>query len=208
MVHCSSGNTINQICKQYYSRLGKNIFIESCPQYFVYNSKVLKGKQGYLFTFAPPLRSEEERKLLIKNIDELHAIGTDHCAFNIKDKEEHTKLNGMPLGVGGVESSFQIMYGMFGDKVIDKMSTNLAKIERFAGKGQIKVGNFADLCIFSGKNFTIGKPHGNVDYSIYEHIQVGTTIESTMVRGKFVLENGVFHENEGQYIKCNKGKIK
>ena len=208
MVHCSSGNTINQIANKYYDYLGKNIFVESCPQYFVFNNSVLKGKQGYLFTFAPPLRSEEERQLLIKNIEYINAIGTDHCAFNVSDKEEHILLKGMPLGVGGIESSFQIMYKMFGDQVIEKMSSNLAKIERFAGKGQIKVGNFADLVIFSGANQTIGKPHGNVDYSIYEHITVGTTIESTMVRGKFVLENGKFSENEGQYIECNKGAIK
>ena len=208
MVHCSSGNTINKIANQYYDYLGKNIFVESCPQYFVYNNSVLKGKQGYLFTFAPPLRSEEERQLLIKNIEYISTIGTDHCAFNIKDKEEHSLLKGMPLGVGGIESSFQLMYKMFGDQIIDKMSINLAKIERFAGKGQIKVGNFADLVILSGDNYRIGKPHGAVDYSIYEHITVNTTIESTMVRGKFVLENGKFSENEGQLIECSKGAIK
>ena len=208
MVHCSSGNTIKEISDKYYDYLGKNIFVESCPQYFTFNNSVLKGKQGYLFTFVPPLRSEPERQLLIKNIEYICAIGTDHCAFNIADKESHTLLNGMPLGIGGVESSFQIMYKIFGDQVIDKMSTNLAKIERFAGKGQIKIGNFADLCIFSGANFTIGKPHGAVDYSVYETIKVGTTIESTMVRGKFVLENGKFLENEGKYIECNKGAIR
>ena len=80
MVHCSSGKTLQAICEQYYEYLGKNIFIESCPQYFKFNNEVLKDKQGYLFTFAPPLRSEEERKLLIKNIKYINAIGTDHCA--------------------------------------------------------------------------------------------------------------------------------
>ncbi len=202
MVHCSSGETLKEICKNYYEYLGKNIFIESCPQYFVFNNSVLKGNQGYLYTFAPPLRSEEERQLLIKNIEYVNAIGTDHCSFNIEDKETHTLLNGMPLGVGGIESSFVIMYKMFGDQVIDKMSKNLAKIERFAGKGEIKSGNFADFTIISGDNQTIGKPHGAVDYSIYEHIKVNTSIESTIVRGRFVLQKGKFIEGQGKYIKC------
>ena len=208
MVHCSSGNTLQKICEKYYSILGKNIFIESCPQYFVFNKDKLKGNQGYLYTFAPPLRSEEERKLLIKNIEYVNTIGTDHCDFNIEDKETHTYLKGMPLGVGGIESSFQIMYEMFGDQIINKMSKNIAKIERFAGKGEIKVGNFADLVILSGATHEVGKPHGAVDYSIYEHIKVNTTIESTMIRGEFVLYKGKFIPHKGQIINCGKGVSK
>ena len=208
MVHCSSGRTLYEIVTKYYSHINKNIFIESCPQYFAFNNQVLKGKQGYLYTFAPPLRSEEERKLLCKNIKYINSIGTDHCAFNIKDKESHRLLKGMPLGVGGIETSFVIMYKMFGDDIIDKMSKNVAEIQRFTGKNGIKVGNFADLVILNGLNQTIGKPHGNVDYSIYEHIKVNTTVESTIIRGQFALKNGKFIEHHGQLINCDNGVTK
>ena len=204
MVHCSSGNTLKSIVNQYRPYLGCNIFIESCPQYFMFNDDALKSQEGYLYTFAPPLRSEPERKLLVEGINYINAIGTDHCAFNIEDKKSHQLLNGMPLGVGGIESSFVLLYKMFGDKIIDKMSSNIAKIEKFAGKSEIKVGNYADLFILNGLNHTIGKPHGKVDYSIYEHMVVNTTIESTMVRGKFVVKNGEFFENEGQLINCSR----
>ena len=207
MVHCSSGNTIQKIYDQFGENLGVNIFVESCPQYFVYNNDVLKGKNGYLFTFAPPLRSEEERKLLVKDIDYIQTIGTDHCAFNVEDKKSHLYLDGMPLGVGGIETSFVIMHRIFGDKIIDKMSKNVAKLERFAGKGEIKVGNFADLVIVSGHNQRLGKPHGAVDYSIYEGILVDTTIESTIIRGKFALKNGIFIEHKGYLINCEESKL-
>ncbi len=202
MVHCSSGETLRLIKAKYKKYLGKNIIIESCPQYFTFNDSVLKGNQGYLFTFAPPLRSEEERKLLIDNFDAVSTIGTDHCSFNIADKKEHDKIEGMPLGVGGIESSFQVMHKLFGDEVIDKMSKNVAKIEKFAGKGEIKVGNYADLVVISGENMQIGKPHGAVDYSIYEGIKVFVTIESTMVRGEFVVRNGEFTPHQGLYVLC------
>ena len=206
MVHCSSGNTINEIAKKYSKYLGKNIFVESCPQYFVFNKDVLKGKQGYLFTFAPPLRSEEERKLLNKNIDNIITIGTDHCAFTIEDKKKYTLLKGMPLGIGGIENSFQVMYKLFGDKVIDKMSKNVAEIERFANKNGVLVGNYADLVILKGMKNTIGKPHGKVDYSVYEGINVNVMIESTILRGEFVIKNGKFIPHKGQLINCEKGK--
>ena len=207
MVHCSSGNTISLIANNYASNLNKNIFVESCPQYFVFNNSVLKGNQGYLFTFAPPLRSEEERKKLIANIDNIVTIGTDHCAFNIEDKKNHTLLKGMPLGIGGVENSFSIMYKMFGDKVIDKMSKNVAIIERFEGKTGIKVGNFADLVILRGETYSIGKPHGKVDYSVYEGVKVNVRVESTLIRGRFVLKDGKFIKNKGVMINCKKGAL-
>ena len=206
MVHCSSGDTLKKIYDQYGENLGINIFIESCPQYFVFNNNVLKGKNGYLFTFAPPLRSESERKLLIDCIDYVSTIGTDHCAFNIEDKKSHVYLKGMPLGVGGIETSFVVMHKIFGDKIIDKMSKNVAKLERFAGKGEIIVGNFADFVIISGRNQTIGKPHGSVDYSIYENMLVNITVESTIIRGKIVLKDGKFFPRKGCLINCKEGE--
>lgn len=206
MVHCSSGNTIERIKKEYKDCLNKNIFVESCPQYFVFNSSALKGKQGYLFTFAPPLRKEEERRLLINNFNNIYTIGTDHCAFNIEDKKSHTLLKGMPLGVGGIETSFIVMYKLFGDSVIDKMCKNVAKIERFAGKSGILVGNYADLVILKSGLYKIGKPHGNVDYSIYEGITSNIKIESTIIRGQFALKDGRFIRHKGQLIDCEKGR--
>ena len=204
MVHCSSGKTLEEIAKQYKRNLGKNIFIESCPQYFLFNKDILKTEQGYLYTFAPPLRSEEERKLLMNNFDHVYAIGTDHCAFNFEDKLYHPQLKGMPLGVGGIESSYVLMSELFGDKVIDKMCKNIADLERFSLKNGIKLGNYADLVVVSYAPNSITKPHGKCNYSIYENMRVSLRVESTLVRGRFVLKDGEFKEGKGQLIDCDR----
>lgn len=204
MVHCSSGHTLQSIVESYEKYIGENIFIESCPQYFVFNNTVLKKENGYLYTFAPPLRSEESRKLLCKYFDYISCIGTDHCSFNKEDKQSHTLLKGMPLGVGGIESSFLIMYEMFGEKVIDKMCKNVAKIQRFANKNGIKVGNYADLVIMSSDPQVVKKPHGKANYSIYEGMHLSNTIVSTLVRGKFAVKNGKFYKTTGQLVNCEK----
>lgn len=204
MVHCSSGYTLKKIVELYKDSIGKNIFIESCPQYFIFDKRVFDNEDGYKFTFAPPLRSEEEKLLLRENFDYLSAIGTDHCSFNLEDKKSHPLLKGHPLGVGGIETSFLLLNKMFGDKVIDKMSKNVASIERLPGKGEIKVGNDADLVILEDETQIIGKPHGRADYSIYEGLQVNSKVVLTLCRGKFVLENGVFIENKGQLVDCEK----
>ena len=202
MVHCSSGYTLEKIVNEYGKYLGKNIFIESCPQYFVFNKDILKSEYGYLYTFAPPLRSEEERKLMCKYFDYLSSIGTDHCSFNIQDKKSHTLLEGHPLGIGGIETSFVVLYEMFGDKVLNKMSKNTAEIQRFALKGAIKTGNYADLAIISSEPQIIGKPHGKADYSVYENMKVSNRVVSTIARGKFVVKDGKFIAHKGNLINC------
>lgn len=203
MVHCSSGETLKQIKEQYFDCLGKNIFIESCPHYFVFNKDILKSDKGYLYTFAPPLRSEEERKLLCVNFEYVNTIGTDHCSFNEDDKKTHQSLNGHPLGIGGIENSYVVMHSFFGDSVIEKMSENVGKIEKFHNKTGIKLGNSADFAIVKDEKNIIAKPHGKSDYSVYENMEVDQRVVSTIVRGRFVLKDGKFFENKGRLINCD-----
>lgn len=204
MVHCSSGNTIHALVEQYGDILGKHFFIESCPQYFLFNNDYLKGDDGCLFTFAPPLRSPQEQQLLINNIQYVNTIGTDHCSFNEKDKREHPALAGHPLGIGGIETSFLVLHKMFGDQIIDKMSKNVAALEHFASKGSIEIGKDADLAfIETVPTYKIGKPHGIADYSIYENLEVNERFIHTMVRGKFVLKDGKFIPHRGELINCD-----
>ena len=202
MVHCSSGETLRQLKEEYSDIIGKNLFIESCPQYFVFNNSFLEGENGKLFTFAPPLRSERERQLLVHNFDTLLTIGTDHCAFNSEDKNWPT-LAGFPLGVGGIEYSFSLMYKRFEEKVIDKMSKNVAMIEDFPAKGELKVGKDADIAVFKDIfNYREQKGHGKCDYSIYEGVLGSGEFIHTLVRGEFVLKDRKIIPHEGKEIIC------
>ena len=205
MVHCSSGETLYQLIEQYGDILSKHFFVESCPQYFAFNKEVLSTEQGYLYTFAPPLRSKREQDLLIENIDYVNTIGTDHCAFMLEDKKNHPSLVGHPLGIGGIESSFLVLHNMFGDKIIDKMTANVADLEGFSHKGRIALGKDADLVFFKDvPEYPIGKPHGTCDYSIYEGIKVKEKIVHTMLRGKFILKDEEFFGGKGELINCDK----
>ncbi len=200
IVHVSSGNTLVALRKEYPELLNKNLFLESCPQYFLLNKDLLNKENGYIYTFAPPLRSEEERKLMVKNFDLINTIGTDHCAYNQEDKHQML-LKGMPLGIGGIESSFQCLHRLFGDAVIDKMSKNVALMDGLLSKGEIKVGGDADLFVYRlDKNAVVSKPHGKADYSVYENSPASGEVISTMVRGKFVLKNRKFIKHVGKNI--------
>lgn len=204
MVHCSSGNTLQALVDQYSDILGKNFFVESCPQYFLFNNEVLHGENGCLFTFAPPLRSPSEQELLVKNISFVNTIGTDHCSFNKEDKLSHPLLAGHPLGIGGIETSFVLLHYLFGDQIIDKMSKNVAKLEHLSSKGSIEVGKDADFAFIQQCPFyKIQKPHGRANYSIYEGLEVQEKIVHTMLRGRFILKDGQFIPSRGELINCD-----
>lgn len=204
MVHCSSGETLKALKEQFSDILGKNFFVESCPQYFVFNDSVLERDDGNLFTFAPPLRSERERQLLLENVDLITTIGTDHCSFMKKDKD-YPSLKGFPLGVGGIEHSFSVMYRRFGDSIINKMSLNSALIQKFPTKGKLEVGYDADIAIFEEINdFFEKENHGKCDYSIYDGVLGAGQFVSTLVRGKYVLKNREVIPHVGKNLICGK----
>ena len=202
MVHCSSGETLKALKEQFSDILGKNFFVESCPQYFVCNNSVLEDKNGKLFTFAPPLRSERERQLLTAYYKDVNAIGTDHCAFMSKEKDYPT-LKGFPLGVGGVEHSFSIMYKRFGDEIIDKMSKNTGILQDFPTKGELEVGKDADISIYKEvPDFFEKENHGTCDYSIYDGVLGSGEFEHVLVRGQFVLKDRKIVPHIGKEIIC------
>ncbi len=201
MVHLSSGNTLAELKDKYSDVIHKNFVIESCPHYFAFDNSVLEKEDGNLYTMAPPLRSKTEVEQLHSLIDDVDTIGTDHCSFNKADKD-HIKLRKMPLGIAGIENSFSIMYSLFGDKVIPKMTENVARYHRlFPKKGIIQINSDADLFVYQLKDREITHHHGMTDHEIYQGFKVKGEVIMTMSRGKFIYKNKKIIPHQGKYIK-------
>lgn len=206
MVHLSSGNTIASLKEHYADVLNKSFYVESCPQYFTFTNECYEREDGFLYTMAPPLRSFSSRKLLFEHQANIDTIGTDHCAFNAADKKDRL-LKEIPLGVGSIEHSFTIMRHHLGDSVIKKMTKNVADLHYLSQKGEIKVGNDADLVLFKKEpRSIILDKHGKADYSLYIGQPSSGQVISTMVRGTFIILDRVFLGGEGQWIKGRKTK--
>ena len=188
MVHTSSGYTIEKLKKEYSDILNRRFFIESCPQYFILTNDYFEREDGYLYTLAPPLRKREERAILKQNIDNIFSIGTDHCAF-LKDDKEKRLLKDIPLGIGGVEFSFDLMFDLFEEKIIDKMSYNLAKLHKLSKRGEIKVGNLANIFVYELTDNLIDEFHGFTDYSVYKGMKRKGRVIHTMNRGVFIIKH-------------------
>ncbi len=202
MVHVSSGNTVKALKEDFSDIINSDFYIESCPHYFTYNNDIYNKEDGILYSMVPPLRSKEEVTLLKELIDNVNTIGTDHCPFTSKEKQKE-KLLDIPMGIGGVEHSFNIMYSLFKEKIIDKMTINPAKIfNLYPRKGILSEGSDADIVIYDPlKNHTITNDHSLSDYTVYKGQSVSGQIESTIVRGNFIVKKGIFIGGTGEYLR-------
>lgn len=207
IVHVSSGQTIQRLKENYGDILNKTFFIESCPQYFFLIKDNYGREGGYLYTLAPPLRSKYERELLRKNIDKVDTIGTDHCPFTSEEKNKET-LDQIPMGIGGIEHSFELMYTIFGDKIIDKFTVNPAKLHGlYPRKGTLNPGAHGDVVIFNPEDeYIIEGSHSRCDYDLYKGTKVKGRIKATISRGRIIIKDGELLCNDGGiYIKRSLG---
>lgn len=201
MVHLSSGYTLEKLVDQYSDIINTSFFIESCPHYFTLSNDKYEEENGYLYTMAPPLRSVKENNALNNGFDSIFSIGTDHCSYKSQDKYKEY-LKNIPMGIGGVEHSFDIMYHLFGDACIDKMTINPAiTFGLYPNKGLISLGADADLMIYdNSKQHIIEKGHSNSDYTAFEGLLVDGKVESTIVAGEFIVKKGEFMGGSGKFV--------
>lgn len=198
IVHVSSGITADIVAREYRKELENgSIIMESCPHYFIFNSSFYNKRGGYLYTMTPPLRQEDERELLCKNIDYISTIGTDHCPFEPEIKN-HKYTCETPMGIGGIKYSFLNMYSIFGDKVIKKFTSNVAKAYNlYPRKGIIMPGSDADIVIFNDRVNDIIKDKE----SLYNGREVKGKIIKVYLGGECAVDNGQYLGSKGKYIR-------
>lgn len=202
LVHVSSGQTVERLKSLYRELLGDSLFIESCPQYFYLDKENYLKENGYLYTMAPPLRSKEEIECLKENIDFINTIGTDHCPFMAYEKD-YNSLDKIPMGIGGIEHSFNLMYSLFGEKIIDKFTVSAAKLHgMYPEKGIIAEGSHGDLVIFNPfEEFVIEKSHSQCDYDLYRGMKVKGRVLTTICGGRIIIKDGKFQgKGSGKYV--------
>ena len=96
------------------------------------------------------------------------------------------------------------MYHLFGDEIIDKFTLNPAKIHKlFPKKGIIQVESDADFVIFDPKKVLyIDSGHSQSDNNPYENMITTGMVESTILRGEFLVEDRKFvAKGKGYFIK-------
>lgn len=198
IVHVSAGTTADIISREYRKELENgNIILESCPHYFIFNSSCYNKRSGFLYTMTPPLRPEEDRRLLCENIDYISTIGTDHCPFK-EEMKRHKYTSETPMGIGGIKYSFLNMYTLFGDKIIKKFTSNPAKAyNMYPKKGTLLPGSDADIVIFDDMARGVIKD----GESLYNGREIKGKFLKVYLGGRLAVDNGQYVGSKGKYIR-------
>ena len=147
----------------------------------------------------PPIRDIATRDALFKRFlaDEITMIGTDHAPHTVSEKSQ--EFDSAPGGMPGVETTMPIIMNMVRKDIIPiSQAVRMGAInpgEAFSlPKGDIKVGNDADLLIFDMRKVSeinVKRLHskcGHTQYAGWEAVFPDTVI----IRGEVQVEGAEF----------------
>lgn len=152
LAHISSGRSVELIRKA--KQEGVPVTAETCPHYLAFTLEdVVKNNFNANFKINPPLGTEEDRQALIKGLREgvIDCISTDHAPHTFLEKEG--TLYESEFGVIGLEFVFSLTLDLVNrgtlalEDLALRMSLMPAKILGLSGRGEVKEGLRADICI-------------------------------------------------------------
>ncbi len=212
LVHTSCIDALEAVTR---ARLeGQRVFAEVLAQHLVIDDSVYRNTDWAAaahYVMSPPFRSKEHQSALWQGLQSgmLQTTATDHCCFCTDQKamgrEDFRKI---PNGTGGVEDRMSVLWhhGVRSGKLtpsefVAVTSTNTARIFNIhPKKGSLAPGADADIVIWDpNKTRTLSKDthHQNVDFNIYEGMEVTGAAAITISRGSVVWKDGQLHTVRG-----------
>ncbi|MCI2415666.1 MAG: dihydropyrimidinase [Candidatus Aramenus sp.] len=217
IVHTSTGEAVDIISS--YRRMGFKFYNETTPHYLTLNLEALKRPDAYRFVMSPPLRSDEQRTKLWERLasGDIFTVGSDHCTYSDSQKKRHTDkvppFHEIPNGVPGTENILPLLF-YFGvkkgaitmERLVEVTSLNPAKLfGLYPNKGVVMPGADADFAVVDPNRkvkISADVLHSNIDYTIYDGVEVEGWNVMTMRRGEVAYEEGqvVAKRGSGKYV--------
>lgn len=152
VVHISTGAGVQ--CVVDAAARGLRVHAETCPHYLLFSEEDLTA-QGALLKCAPPLRSEEERRVLVDMVrsGQVDVLASDHSPSppEMKRHEDFFQIWG---GIAGCQSLLTASLSVGREThrpswkiLIDMLASNPTRLLRQPRKGAIQVGMDADLVL-------------------------------------------------------------
>ena len=219
VVHMTCEGALNHI--RDIEKRNQKVYAETCIQYLILDASLYeKNFEGAKWVMSPPLREKKDQASLWAGINQgtVQVVATDHCPFTWEKKLMGEKdFSKIPNGHPAIENRMELLFseGVHKGKIslnkfVEVSSTNAAKIfGMFPRKGCIAPGSDADLVIFDPNEehtISVKTHHMNVDYSAYEGWKVKGKTQTTILRGRVAIDNGLvkIKKGYGQFIKRNK----
>lgn len=159
--HISSGHSVEMV--RLAKKLGARVWAEVTPHHFTLTEEAVL-KHGTLAKMNPPLRTENDRRMLIEGLRDgtIDVIATDHAPHSKEEKER--PLTKAPSGIIGLETALALGITSLVkpghltiSQLMEKMSLNPARLYKLDG-GRMETGGPADLVIFDeNRQWTVDK---------------------------------------------------
>ena len=182
----------------------KRITAEACIHHLWFSDEDYKTKGNYI-KWNPSVKTAYDRDKIFEAVlnGTIDVVATDHAPHTIEEKEmPYLKA---PSGGPLVQHSILAMLDFYHskkitlDKIVEKMSHNVADLFRIEKRGYIREGYFADLVLVNlNKPQTVSKQNilYKCGWSPFEGHTFKSSIEKTFVNGHLVYDNGKFDESK------------
>ena len=198
---------------------GQRVFGEVLAQHLLIDDSVYRDpdwRRAAHHVMSPPFRPKGHQEALWRGLQAgvLNTTATDHCCFCTPQKEMgKDDFRKIPNGTGGVEDRMAVLWHhgvrtgrLTPNEFVRVTSTSAAQIFNiYPRKGEVAVGSDADLVVWdpSGtRTISVETHHQNIDYNIYEGMEVIGIPAVTVSQGRVVWKDGDLRavRGAGRYI--------
>ncbi len=198
---------------------GQRVFGEVLAGHLLIDDSVYRNEDfevAAAHVMSPPFRSKDNQDALWRGLQSgnLQTTATDHCSFCADQKaagKDDFRL--IPNGTAGIENRLDVLWHhgvgtgrLTMNEFVRITSTNAAQIFNiYPRKGSVSVGADADIVVWdpaATKTISTKTDHQNVDYNIFEGMEVTGCASHTISQGNVVYANGELNveRGAGRYI--------
>lgn len=218
LVHVSTKDALDEIIR---SRLaGQRVYGEALAGHLLIDESVYKHpdfEYAAAHVMSPPFREKSHQEALWKGLQSgnLQTTATDHCCFcadqKAMGKDDFTQI---PNGTAGVEDRMAVLWThgvrtgrLTLEEFVAATSANAARIFNiYPRKGRIAEGADADIVVWdpeASKTISAKTHKQNVDFNIFEGMEVTGLTSHTIAQGKLRYKDGELRteKGDGRYVK-------
>jgi dihydroorotase-like cyclic amidohydrolase len=202
-VHCSAADVVDLIVQA--RGRGLRTWAETCPHYLWLSTDNI-AEYGHRATTSPPVRDPARVEQLRTRIeDDVSVVGSDHGAVLPQRKDIDDAFLGQP-GLPGNETMVVLMLELVArgelslPRLVSLLAENPARIFGLARKGVIEPGTDGDLTLVDMAATSEIRAHalrGSAGWTPYEGLRVRGRVQTTVVRGVIVADDGELHVGPG-----------
>ncbi len=217
IVHVSTADAAEAIARAQAG--GQRVYGEVLAQHLVIDESVYRHPDwatAAAYVMSPPFRAKRHQEALWAGLasGSLQTTATDHCCFCAPQKaagrDDFTRI---PNGTGGIEDRMSVLWHhgvatgrLTPSEFVRITSTSTAQIfNLYPRKGVLAVGADADIVLWDpagARRISAKTHHQNVDFNVYEGMDVTGVARTTLSRGRVVWADGDLRavRGAGRYV--------